>query len=149
MLAVLWRTVASSSRNATRCLTAGTILQPAKLALTTCLTPFYLIGQAKSEISSFEPSRHLGVKYDTALLLHNKGDAHRYAHRIGASVFSLPCTVVMNLLRRRGYRSIRRGLYDLAHDIKETLIKTHPSLQGGLILIRETAAGDDSASLPL
>jgi hypothetical protein len=32
--------------------------------------------------------------------------------------------------------------------VKETLIKTHPSLQGGLILIHETAARDDSASLP-
>jgi hypothetical protein len=33
--------------------------------------------------------------------------------------------------------------------LKETLIKTHPSLQGDLNLIHETAASDDSASLPL
>jgi hypothetical protein len=31
-----------------------------------------LIGQAKTGISSLELSRHLGVKYDTAWLLHNK-----------------------------------------------------------------------------
>ena len=44
-------------------------------------------------------------------------DAHRYAHRIGAPVFSFLRTIVMNLLRRAGYRSIRRGLRKLAYDI--------------------------------
>ena len=48
-------------------------------------------------------------------------DAHRYAHRIGASVFSFLRTIVMNLLRRGGYRSIRRGLRKLAYDIKGML----------------------------
>ena len=48
-------------------------------------------------------------------------DAHRYANRIGAPVFSLLRTVVMNLLRRGGYRSIRRGLRTLSHDIKGML----------------------------
>jgi len=48
-------------------------------------------------------------------------DAHRYANRIGAPVFSFLRTVVMNLLRRGGYRSIRRGLRALAHDIKGML----------------------------
>ena len=48
-------------------------------------------------------------------------DAHRYANRIGAPVFSLLRTVVMNLLRRGGYRSVRRGLRALAHDIKGML----------------------------
>ena len=48
-------------------------------------------------------------------------DAHRYANRIGAPVFSFLRTVVMNLLRRGGYRSIRRGLRALAHDIKGIL----------------------------
>ena len=33
---------------------------------------FYLIGQAKTGISYLELSRHLGVNYDTAWLLHNK-----------------------------------------------------------------------------
>jgi hypothetical protein len=33
---------------------------------------FYLISQAKTGISSLELSRHLGVNYDTARLLHNK-----------------------------------------------------------------------------
>ena len=33
--------------------------------------------------------------------------------------------------------------------LKETLIKSRSSLQGGLNLIHETAARDDSASLPL
>ena len=48
-------------------------------------------------------------------------DAHRYANRIGAPVFSLLRTVVMNLLLRGGYRSIRRGLRTLSHDIKGML----------------------------
>ena len=48
-------------------------------------------------------------------------DAHRYANRIGAPVFSLLRTVVMNLLRCGGYRSIRRGLRALSHDIKGML----------------------------
>ena len=53
-------------------LTAGTIMQATKLPLTTWLLAFYLIGQAKTGISSLELSRHLCVKYDTAWLLHNK-----------------------------------------------------------------------------
>ncbi len=45
-------------------------------------------------------------------------DAHRYADRIGAPVFAfLRRTVVMNLLRRAGYRSIRQGLRELAYEI--------------------------------
>jgi predicted transposase YbfD/YdcC len=44
-------------------------------------------------------------------------DAHRYANRIGAPVFAFLRTVVMNLLRRGGYRSIRQGLRELAYDI--------------------------------
>jgi transposase-like protein len=51
---------------------AGTILQATKLPLTTWFLAFYLIGQAKTGISSLELSRHLGVNYDTAWLLHNK-----------------------------------------------------------------------------
>lgn len=42
------------------------------MPLTTWFLAFYLIGQAKTGISSLELSRHLGVKYDTAWLLHNK-----------------------------------------------------------------------------
>ena len=53
-------------------LTAGTIMQATKLPLTIWFQAFYLIGQAKTGISSLELSRHLGVKYDTAWLLHNK-----------------------------------------------------------------------------
>ena len=48
-------------------------------------------------------------------------DAHRNTHRIGAPMFSFLRTVVMNLLRRSGYRSIRQGLRALAHDIKGML----------------------------
>ena len=40
--------------------------------MATWFLAFYLIGQAKTGISSLELSRHLGVKYDTAWLLHNK-----------------------------------------------------------------------------
>ena len=53
-------------------LTAGTIMQATKLPLTIWFQAFYLMGQAKTGISSLELSRHLGVKYDTAWLLHNK-----------------------------------------------------------------------------
>jgi hypothetical protein len=48
-------------------------------------------------------------------------DAHRYANRTGAPVFSFLRTVVMNLLRRGGYRSIRQGIRVLAYDIKGML----------------------------
>ena len=48
-------------------------------------------------------------------------DAHRYANRNGAAVFSFLRTIVMNLLRRGGYRSIRQGLRELAYDIKGML----------------------------
>jgi hypothetical protein len=47
-------------------------MQATKLPLTTWFQAFYLIGQAKTGISSLELSRHLGVNYDTAWLLHNK-----------------------------------------------------------------------------
>ena len=49
-------------------LTSGTIMQATKLPLTTWFLAFYLIGQAKTGISSLELSRHLGVNYDTAWL---------------------------------------------------------------------------------
>ena len=48
-------------------------------------------------------------------------DAHRYANRTGAAVFSFLRTMVMNLLRRGGYRSIRQGFRELACDIKGML----------------------------
>ena len=48
-------------------------------------------------------------------------DAHRYANRIGAPLFSFLRTVVMNLLRRAGFRSIHAGQQDLAHDISRML----------------------------
>jgi IS5 family transposase len=59
--------------------------------------------------------------------------------------------------RQFGFQKTRyRGIKKNDHKLKmlfalarETLIKTHPSLQGGLILIHETATRDDSASLPL
>jgi transposase-like protein len=53
-------------------LTVGTIMQGTKLPLTTWFLAFYLIGQANTGMSSLELSRHLGVKYDTSWLLHNK-----------------------------------------------------------------------------
>jgi hypothetical protein len=60
-------------------------------------------------------------------------DAHRYANRTGAAVFSFLRTVVMNLLRRGGYRSIRQGLRELAYDIKGILAL------GGVTPLEETA----------
>ncbi len=47
-------------------------LQATKLTLTAWFLAFYLNGHAKTGISSLELSRHLGVKYDTAWLLHHK-----------------------------------------------------------------------------
>ena len=47
-------------------------MQATKLPLSIWFLAFYLIGQAKTGISSLELSRHLGVNYDTAWLLHNK-----------------------------------------------------------------------------
>ncbi len=48
-------------------------------------------------------------------------DAHRYANRTGAPVFALLRTVVINLLRRGGYRSICQGFRELAYDIQGML----------------------------
>ena len=47
--------------------------------------------------------------------------AHRYANRTGVPVFALLRTIVMNLLRRGGYRSIRQGLRELAYDLQGML----------------------------
>ena len=51
---------------------AGTFMQATKLPITTRFLAFFPIGQAKTGISSLELSHHLGIKYDTAWLLHNK-----------------------------------------------------------------------------
>jgi predicted transposase YbfD/YdcC len=48
-------------------------------------------------------------------------DAHHYANRVGAPLFSFLRTVVMNLLRRGGFRSIHAGQQVLAHDISRML----------------------------
>ena len=48
-------------------------------------------------------------------------DDHRYANRTGAPVVAFLRTVVMNLLRRGGYRSIRQGLRELPYNIKGLL----------------------------
>jgi hypothetical protein len=48
-------------------------------------------------------------------------DAHRYANRTGAPVFAFLRTVVMNLLRCGGYRSIRQGFRELAYNIEGML----------------------------
>ena len=53
-------------------LTAGTIMEATKLPLTTWFLAFYLIGQAKTGISSLALMRQLGVNYRTAWLIHNK-----------------------------------------------------------------------------
>jgi hypothetical protein len=71
-------------------------------------------------------------------------DAHRYAHRTGAPVFSLLKTVVMNLLRRGGYRSIRQGLRELAYDIKGMLALggvTTPTWRHNLITLLSSPDG--------
>jgi transposase-like protein len=66
-------------------LTAGTILEATKLPLTTWFLTFYLVGQAKTGISSLALRRHLGVNYRTAWLVHNK-IMHALKERDGAYV---------------------------------------------------------------
>lgn len=46
--------------------TAGTIMEATKLPLTIWYLAFYLIGQAKTGISSLQLSRQLGIVYNTA-----------------------------------------------------------------------------------
>ncbi|MFM8277519.1 MAG: ISAs1 family transposase [Cyanobium sp.] len=48
-------------------------------------------------------------------------DAHRYTHRTGAPLVAFLRTVVINLLRHGGYRSIRQGFRELAYDIQGML----------------------------
>ena len=48
-------------------------------------------------------------------------DAHRYANRNGAPLFAFLRTVVMNLLRKGGYRSVHAGQQELSHNIRGML----------------------------
>jgi hypothetical protein len=64
-------------------------------------------------------------------------DAHRDAHWVGAPLFSFMRTVVINLLRRAGFRSIHAGQQELAHDISRML------MLGGV----STASSDFQAAL--
>ena len=48
-------------------------------------------------------------------------DAHRYANRNGAPLFAFLRTVVMNLLRNGGYRSVHAGQQELSHNIRGML----------------------------
>jgi len=48
-------------------------------------------------------------------------DAHRYANRKGAPLFAFLRTVVMNLLRNGGYRSVHAGQQELSHNIRGML----------------------------
>ncbi len=59
-------------------------------------------------------------------------DAHRYANRTGATVISFLRTVVMNLLRRGGHRSVRKGFRELAYDIKGILALGGVQLAGAI-----------------
>jgi predicted transposase YbfD/YdcC len=45
-------------------------------------------------------------------------DAHRYANRNGAPLFAFLRTVVMNLLRNGGYRSVHAGQQELSHNMR-------------------------------
>lgn len=53
-------------------LTAGTVLQGTKLALTVWFLAIYLVSQAKTGLSALALKRHLGVSYPTAWLIHHK-----------------------------------------------------------------------------
>ncbi len=60
-------------------------------------------------------------------------DSHRYANCTGVAIVSFLRTVVMNLLRRSGYRSVRRGIRELAYDIKGMLALGGGQLAGNMI----------------
>ena len=47
-------------------------MQATKLPFTNWFLAFFLVGQAKTEVSSLELSRQLGLNYDTTWLLANK-----------------------------------------------------------------------------
>jgi hypothetical protein len=49
-------------------------------------------------------------------------DAHRYGNSTSFGVFSFLRTVVMNMLRLGGYRSIRQDFRELVYDIKGMLV---------------------------
>jgi transposase-like protein len=53
-------------------LTAGTLFDSSKLALTTWFLAIYLISQAKTGLSALQLKRQLGVSYPTAWLVHHK-----------------------------------------------------------------------------
>ena len=53
-------------------LTAGTLFQGTKLALTVWFLAIYLVSQAKTGLSALALRRHLGVSYPTAWLIHHK-----------------------------------------------------------------------------
>ena len=53
-------------------LTAGTLFQGTKLALTVWFLATYLISQAKTGLSALALKRHLGVSYPTAWLVNHK-----------------------------------------------------------------------------
>jgi predicted transposase YbfD/YdcC len=58
-------------------------------------------------------------------------DAQRFTNRTGATVISFLRTVMLNLLRRGDYRSLRKGFRELAYNIKRMLalggVTTHRS----------------------
>jgi hypothetical protein len=53
-------------------LTAGTIMEATKMPLTTWFLAFYLVGKAKTGLSSLALMRNLGVNDRKAWLVHNK-----------------------------------------------------------------------------
>ena len=55
-----------------RVVMGGTIMEATKLPLTLWFLAFYFIGQAKNGLSSLALSRHLGVSWNTAWLVHSK-----------------------------------------------------------------------------
>jgi predicted transposase YbfD/YdcC len=63
--------------------------------------------------------------------VHLAEDTHRYTNRVGAPLFSFLRTVVMNLLRRSGFRSIHAGQQEVAHDISRMLALGEGSLAPG------------------
>jgi predicted transposase YbfD/YdcC len=58
---------------------------------------------------------------DTQLHEHAHRYANRYANRKGAPLFAFLRTVVMNLLRNGGYRSVHAGQQELSHNIRGML----------------------------
>jgi hypothetical protein len=72
-------------------------------------------------------------------------DGHRCANRTGAALVSFRRTIVMNLLNKEGFRSIRQGLREMADDIRwhADVGKRRVGAEQGLMIAALSSSGLD------